>query len=147
MDTSTVSASPIVVIDDSPDDLFLFERLVKQCALGVPLVTFQDARDAVQYLTRISQEAEHAKMPCFIFTDIKMPSMTGFEFLEWLRGEELLGKLPVAVLSSSGHDWDVNRARDLRADYYFVKFPTADELAQLLKPVVAKASQAGSPSR
>lgn len=60
--------------------------------------------------------------------------MSGFEFLEWLRGNKAFQQLPVAVLSTSDLDQDMERAKSLGAEHYFVKFPAVDELAAVLRP-------------
>ena len=137
MDSSTrkTNLPPIIAIDDSPDDLFILQRLVKHTGVEFPLLTFEDATKAAEYLTSAAKSANPAQVPCFIFTDLKMPTMTGFEFIEWLRTQRLIGELPVIVLSTSDDERDVRRAAELGVVRYYIKFPTADELAALLKKV------------
>jgi CheY-like chemotaxis protein len=64
--------------------------------------------------------------------DIKLPRRSGFEVLQWLRGQNsALKRLPVIMLTSSRHSADINRAYDLGANSYLAKPETAAQLQQL----------------
>lgn len=132
MNALPLALPPIVAIDDSADDLFLLRRLLEKAEAKFPLLTFEAATDAVTYLTEAAKSAEPGRLPCFIFTDLKMPSMTGLEFLAWIRGERLLNRLPVIMLSTSDDPSDVAKSKELGVDHYYVKFPSKAEVAKLL---------------
>jgi len=64
---------------------------------------------------------------------LKMPKVTGFEVLDWLRKQPILSRLPVAVMSSSEHDPHIARAYELGADSYLIKPPDAEALLGLVQ--------------
>jgi DNA-binding response OmpR family regulator len=66
-------------------------------------------------------------LPHMVFLDLKMPGLDGFEVLAWMRQDQKL-QLPVAVLTSSPEEIDRKRARELGADCYLIKPPTASML-------------------
>jgi len=123
---------PIIAIDDSADDLFFLKRLVEKTGAKFPLLTFQHTADAVSYLTEAAQAAESGRLPCIIFTDLRMPLMNGLEFLAWIRGERQLNRLPVIMLSTSDDPEDIAKAKELGVDRYYIKFPTKEEVARTL---------------
>lgn len=123
---------PIIAIDDSADDLFFLTRLLEKAGTKFPVLTFQQATDAMNYLTEAVKTPEPGRLPCFIFTDLKMPTMTGLEFLAWIRSERLLNRLPVIMLSTSDDPRDIAKSKELGVDHYFVKFPSTTEVAKLL---------------
>ena len=136
MDKQTPSPlPPILAVDDSPDDLFFLERLLTKSGTKHPLIKFTDASQAVEYLAAASKTEQRDSIPCFIFTDIKMPTMTGFEFLSWIRGEQKLSRLPVIVFSTSDEPSDVKRANELGVTRYYVKFPNPTEIAGILAEI------------
>ena len=53
--------------------------------------------------------------------------------LEWLRGQEVLRRLPVIVLTSSREPSDINRAYDLGADSYLVKPVSFEALLEMVR--------------
>ena len=54
--------------------------------------------------------------------DIKMPRKTGFEVLEWVKGNSTpVRRIPVVIVSSSDNPSDINRAYELGANAYMVK--------------------------
>ena len=56
-----------------------------------------------------------------ILTDVVMPSMDGFEFLEKVKKEKLAEGSKVIVLSNLGQSSDIEKGNKLGADGYIVK--------------------------
>ncbi len=56
-----------------------------------------------------------------IITDIDMPEMNGFEFLETLKKDKLKSKIPVVIMTSNDKDEYKERAKSLGAVDYIVK--------------------------
>lgn len=59
--------------------------------------------------------------PDVILLDVIMPNMSGFDFLEAVKKENLAANSTIIVLSNQGQDEDLKRAIDLGADGYIVK--------------------------
>ncbi len=129
---SAPSLAPILLIDDSEDDRFFLKRLLKKAGVANPTLSFDDAREAVKYLERGKGEPEPRIWPSVIFTDLKMPSMSGFEFAEWLRNQAPPSYVWLVVVSGSNESSDRERAIALGAKCYFVKFPLVEALAAMV---------------
>jgi len=56
-----------------------------------------------------------------ILTDVVMPSMDGFEFLEKIKKDKLAKDAKVVVLSNLGQPSDIERGNKLGVDGYIVK--------------------------
>ncbi|HEV2391142.1 MAG TPA: response regulator [Verrucomicrobiae bacterium] len=114
-----------LLVEDDPNDAFFVEREFKQAPayLGLRIVT--DGRNAVRYLRGEGQYADRAKFPVpnVILLDLKMPGMSGFDFLEWLRSEAATEQrvIPVVVMSSSPLQEDIKRAYALGVNSYMTK--------------------------
>ncbi len=126
---------PILVLEDSADDVFLMKYAFKEAGLRQRVVVAEGGRSALEYLTRNGECPEGApeRVPCVIVTDLKMPGMGGFEVMAWLRQRELFNSVPVLVLSASGDEGDRKRAAELGASGYFVKPCGIAELAALVR--------------
>jgi CheY-like chemotaxis protein len=83
-------SGPVLVVDDDPD-LREALRLILE-AYGL---TARVANDAEQALAWLAQGA----YPAVILLDMRMPGMSGEEFLWALQGLGLRGRVPVVVLS------------------------------------------------
>ncbi len=80
----------IMIVDDEPAALEMLVQLVEK--EGWATVTAENGRDALDKLA----EAD----PALILTDLMMPEMDGFEFIDALRSHEAWRRLPVVVLTA-----------------------------------------------
>jgi CheY-like chemotaxis protein len=117
---------PILLVEDSEDDVFFMRRAFKEAGLTERLEVVWNGEEAINYLGGIAEYADRTRFPLpkFVFLDLKMPIMNGFDVLSWLRDQTHLN-IPVAVLSSSPEEQDMKRARALGAACYLIKPPTA----------------------
>lgn len=107
---------PIVLVEDSPDDVLLMQRAFRKLNLLNPLHILHDGEEAISYLA----DPKH-DVPALLLLDLKLPRRSGLEVLRWLRGEERLKRCPVVVLTSSREAPDVQAAYDLGANSYLIK--------------------------
>jgi two-component system, chemotaxis family, chemotaxis protein CheY len=59
-----------------------------------------------------------------IITDVVMPNMDGFEFLQNMREKNLAKNSAIIVLTNQGENKDIERARSFNIDGYIVKAST-----------------------
>ena len=115
----------LLVEDDDRDRMLVEFTFGQMAATHVKLTEVIDGAEAISYLKREGRYADSVKypMPNVILLDLKMPRVTGFEFLQWLRKEspEQCRTIPVIIMSSSGEKKDVSRAYELGANTYLVK--------------------------
>src|SRR5438128_1686281 len=122
---SSSTSRPVVVVDDNPDDIFFFKRCYAKANANAPLFTAADGEEAIAVLQKLTaaDATPAGEPPLMIFLDLKLPRVSGFAVLEWIRGQRALDAVPVAILSSSGEPRDVARAYALGAQTYLVKHP------------------------
>jgi CheY-like chemotaxis protein len=123
---------PILIVEDSADDLFLIRRLFAKAGVKNPIVTFEDGSLAQEFLKGAGSVPNGHLLPCVIFTDLKMPRMNGFEFFEWVRKQKALRQVKVIMMSGSGHASDVKRAKELGIDRYLVKLPKPEVITEIV---------------
>ncbi len=76
-----------------------------------------------------------------MFLDLKMPFVSGFDVLEWIRSQPQLSALKVFVLTGSSIERDRQRALALGAKDYLVKPPTPEMLLQFLENALVQKNQ------
>lgn len=127
----------ILIVEDDPYDLKLIRRAIDKARILNPVQAVDDGEAALAYLggaPPYENRNEHP-LPVVVLLDLKLPRLSGFEVLSWLRTQPGLGRVPVVVLTSSSETPDINRAYDLGASSYLVKPVGTDALVDLLKSI------------
>lgn len=121
----------MLIIDDDADAHFILKRQLSRLGCSVPIMGLLDGCEAVTYFQACI--AGQQPFPSLVFLDIKMPGMNGFEVLQWMHERRLLGRVTVAMLSSSDDPKDVSRAMTLGAHTYLTKPPPPEVLLSLIQ--------------
>ncbi len=113
----------VLLVEDDLNDIFLVKRAFKLARIQNPLQVATDGEEAIHYLRGEGKYADREAhpLPKLIVMDIKMPRLTGFEVLEWVKRDAPLRRVPVVIVSSSDNPSDINRAYELGANAYMVK--------------------------
>lgn len=130
---TTTKPNRILLVEDDENDVFLMERALTKAKLAPPMHIAMNGRDALDYLKgsgKYGDRSEHP-LPNCVFLDLKLPFVHGFEVLEWMRSQSLLGQINVFVLTSSPEDRDRQRAMQLGAKEYLLKPPTPEMLQEV----------------
>jgi CheY-like chemotaxis protein len=131
----SVNQLKILVVEDSPQDAFLFKEALGRADIHASLHIVEDGTEAVRYLCREGKYHDRRThpFPNFIMSDVKMPQMDGFQFLRWVRSHSEAAALPVLLFSSAGNEADAEQAYRLGANAYLVKPFSLQELTDLLR--------------
>ena len=97
----------ILLVDDDPDDQFIFNSALKVVDRSILLSIAKDGVYAFEKLQLVK--------PDLIFLDINMPRMNGFEFLTKLRTLSHYNQIPVVVYSTSSNIADKIKVKTLGA--------------------------------
>ena len=120
-DMSVPLHTPILLVEDNPDDVLLMQRAFRKLNLLNPLRVIEDGEAAIAHLTEVCEGGVRSDVPALILLDLKLPRRSGLEVLEWLRDQPRLRRCPVVVLTSSKEAPDVRTAYDLGANSYLIK--------------------------
>lgn len=117
-------------IDDDEIYNFLMEKKVSDAfSSGVESIFFSSGQDALDYL-----EAK-VEWPDIIFLDVKMPEMTGFDFLEAYqkRNFDTTHNTAIYMLSSSLNKKDIEMSKAYQPVVRFINKPLEiEELKSIL---------------
>lgn len=123
----------VLLIEDEPSDAALITRAFDRVQFAGSIEHVLNARAGLEWLRRRIELDDPAQLPGLVLLDLKLPGMSGLEFLEEMRGMPQLRQIPVVVLSTA-HDADtINRAYEQGANSYLVKKPDPDEVNRLIQ--------------
>ncbi|MEO1132975.1 MAG: hybrid sensor histidine kinase/response regulator [Cyanobacteria bacterium J06639_1] len=117
MTVSDADTTRILIVDDSDDNIFLVEKILK--LEGYQTLAATDGADAIA----IAQE----KHPHLILLDVMMPGMDGYEVTQQLRADRSLPFIPILLISAHDRS-NVVQGLDAGADEFIRKPVEVDEL-------------------
>lgn len=91
----------VLLVDDSYIDNLINRKIIEKSGFADNIVVIDSPYEAINYMRKCVSEQEN--IPEVLFLDIRMPNMSGFEFLKELNDIEGLSDLGIKifVLSSS----------------------------------------------
>jgi CheY-like chemotaxis protein len=116
----------VIIIDDDEVDVEAISRSLLRLDSPPHVVVFQTASKALQGLQG-KQRLFWLPSPFLILLELRLPGMTGLEFLEHIRKDERLRKTPVLVISESPSDADKAAANNLGVAGYLRKSAGSSE--------------------
>jgi CheY-like chemotaxis protein len=130
------SSITILMADDDEDDRVLTADALKRSRLINDMRFVVDGDDLMQYLRGEGAYAEGgipAPRPGLILLDLNMPKKDGREALAEIKGDPVLRRIPVVVLTTSKAEEDIVRTYDLGVNSFVSKPVTFEELAAVMR--------------
>lgn len=134
---SSLANTDFLIVDDSEDTIAMLDQLLKLS--GANVTTASNGADAL----RIASEREFD----VILSDISMPEMDGFEFLQRLRRIDGREHVPVIAITGFGRTEDVKRARASGFHSHLTKPLNLNALTKVLEQITQTTERRHSSSR
>jgi PAS domain S-box-containing protein len=130
--TADLAGLKLIVVDDEPDARNLIRRLLEEC--GAEVFTAGSAAEAISLVEK--------ERPDILVSDIGMPGVDGYEFLQRVRnlGAAKGGKVPAVALTAFARSED--RTRALRSGY-LVHVSKPVEPAEFIATIASIAGRTG----
>jgi CheY-like chemotaxis protein len=123
---------PIVVIDDSYEDVEITTVVLKGLGVDHPVVHLPDGGAARLYIQNSGDESKGAPRPVLILLDLNLPLVHGHDLLLEIRRADWLRTLPVLIMSSSNNPSDIERSYANGANSFFTKQVDFDKQRRML---------------
>jgi len=106
----------VVLIDDDRDDAELFKEVLSEIDPSILFQHFELSGEALKVLLEAKKD-----LPDFIFLDINMPVVSGWQCLTEFKHSEHLKNTPVIMFTTSSQPEEKERAKKLGADGFITK--------------------------
>lgn len=139
MHVATSSPTPcrVLLIEDDPDDVYLFERALDHVKVRDGRdVVLDRAGDGLEGSYRVAIDDLTSRLPDVVVLDLNMPRLDGMKFLHALRATFGVRDLPVVVLTTSAAKPIHDEAMSAGADKVFVKPDHADALLEIAAEII-----------
>jgi chemotaxis family two-component system response regulator Rcp1 len=140
----TDSPVQILLVENNPGDVRFLQEALKETRTATRLHV---AKDAIEAMDILRQKGKYASIPRpdILLLDLNMPKKTGLEFLAEIKSDESLKSIPVAIVTSSLAQSDMNKSLRLYANCYLIKPIDPERLTLVLRTVKPQAST-GTPN-
>ena len=125
----------ILQVEDDDGSYFVFNELFNEIC---PDIRLQRARDGAEALDKIQQLVNDPAIDLrLVLLDVFLPMADGWSVLEFVRADERLKQLPVAMFTNALSKRDQARCKELGVEY-LEKPADLEGLVLLVKEICAK---------
>jgi len=122
----------ILLVDDNPDHVQLIQEAFEELKSPSTLHVAVDGLAAMAYL-RHEDPYEEEPIPDLILLDLNLPKKDGRVVLEELKNSADFRRIPIAVLTSSSDQTDIDTCYDLGANCYITKPANFDQIIDVIE--------------
>ena len=125
-----------MLLDD--DDLvnFINQKVMESFHFSKNIYVNTSAKSALEFINNLTVAGNAGKdlVPQVIFIDLNMPLMDGFQFIQALlrNKNEYVQNTKLVILTSSVHEMDRIKARDISDNIEFLNKPLTKEMLERL---------------
>lgn len=124
----------ILLVEDNPGDVQLTQIALEDSKIFVKLNVVADGVEAMAFL-RKQENYTQVPTPDIILLDLNLPRKDGREVLAEIKTDQILKRIPVVVLTTSGAEEDVLRAYNLCANCYITKPVDFDQFVKIVHSI------------
>jgi CheY-like chemotaxis protein len=126
----------VMLIDDNGMDNFISRIMVEDSNFAEHVNIHTSAQSALDFLQNYmpGEVGEGSLLPDFIFIDLNMPNMSGFQFIEEFEKIDFKNRkeTKIIMLTSSISQVDMDRAMKYRSVHKFLAKPLCEEYLEML---------------
>ncbi|MGB3948532.1 MAG: response regulator [Bacteroidia bacterium] len=117
----------VMLVDDNEIDNYMNEMVIKGALFSETVFIYSCGVAAIEFFRNIKEGkfCYNKLLPTYIFVDLNMPIMNGFQFIEEFNEHYLYLKsdIKIVVLTSSKEDDDLNKALSYKNVVKFIRKP------------------------
>lgn len=121
----------VLIVDDSSSMRAVIKRTIKVSGFNVgEYFEAGDGREALEILSN--------KWVDLVLSDINMPNMNGLELIAEMKKNELLGSIPVVLVTTEGSEKKIEESIRLGASRYIKKPFFPEDIKNMLRSLMGE---------
>jgi signal transduction histidine kinase/CheY-like chemotaxis protein len=134
----TLRGVKVLIVDDNRTNRRILDGMLTRWEMKTSL-----AESGEQALAQLSVARQMGEPYSLVLTDMHMPGMDGFGFIEEIRRRPEISTATIMMLTSAGHRGDAARCRELGVAAYLMKPIRQSELREAVARVLGAREQQG----
>jgi CheY-like chemotaxis protein len=127
----------VMLVDDNEIDNFIDEKLIKAFDFAENVYIHTSAKSALESLRNLSltqNKLPEELIPHFLFLDINMPFLDGFNFLDEFGklDDQITSKIKIVMLTSSVNPEDIEKSKKYPRVFKFIHKPLTEKILSQL---------------
>jgi chemotaxis family two-component system response regulator Rcp1 len=127
--TDAAELMRILLVEDSRADVELTLEALQDAKVANQVTVIRDGAAAIDHL-RTTPDT-----PDLVILDLNLPCLTGHEVLAAMQADESMRRIPVAVLTTSSAESDVEKTYDLGANCFLTKPVEIDQFIHVVQSI------------
>lgn len=120
---------PIIILDDAANDRLMTERVLRNCKILNPILTFETGE---QLLEHFSGDFEP---PALVLVDMMMQPMSGNDVLRAIKERGIMDRMPVVMVSGLADFRTLQEGYQNGARTFIIKPLKQDDILEVLNNV------------
>jgi CheY-like chemotaxis protein len=128
------NAPTILIVDDDEGHAILIRENLEMAGLTNNIQHFRDGQAVLDYFFDPTGKVVRGHDGTYlVLLDIRMPKVDGIEVLRRIKGDPILRKLPVIMLTTTDDTREVERCHELGCSVYIQKPVDYDKFAEAIR--------------
>jgi chemotaxis family two-component system response regulator Rcp1 len=127
--TDSAELMRILLVEDSLADVELTLEALQDAKVANQVTVIRDGAAAIEHLRT------NPDTPDLVILDLNLPCLTGHEVLAAMQADESMRRIPVAVLTTSSAESDVEKTYDLGANCFLTKPVEIDQFIHVVQSI------------
>ncbi|NOY38201.1 MAG: response regulator [Chlorobi bacterium] len=123
----------ILFAEDDPGHALLTRRSLHESGVVNEIIHFHDGEEIETFLQNHNGKVRIGHKSYLVLLDIKMPRRSGIDVLETIKGDKLLKKIPVIMLTTTDDPREINRCHELGCNMYITKPVTYEKFLEVIR--------------
>ncbi|MGI8892952.1 MAG: response regulator [Bacteroidia bacterium] len=128
-----MEALKLLLIEDDPGNIKLVEEAVAANSADHEIIVANYGEEALDFL---ENDIQKKGRPDVILLDLKLPRMTGIEFLDEIKKNDKFSDIPVIVLTNTDDPEVMKEVNKYRSTSYIIKPSGYTEYLELINFIV-----------
>ena len=124
----------VLLVEDDPGDVLITQEALRDHKVANRLSVVTNGEEAIDFLRKRGKHAD-APTPDLVLLDLNLPRRDGRDVLRDIKGDPVLRRIPIVILTTSDAEEDVLGSYELHANAFVRKPVDFDQFVAAVQAI------------